>query len=68
MAYDKISGSGAHYLCTVEKKGQSSAAFWPLFKNETFEFSTYESFVLIPNATVDYSSALVVHTPKHTQG
>ena len=27
------------------KKGQSSAAFWPLFKNETFEFSKYESFV-----------------------
>ena len=27
------------------KKGQIPAAFWPLFKNATFEFSKYESFV-----------------------
>ena len=26
------------------KKGQVPAAFWPLFKNATFEFSNYESF------------------------
>ena len=28
------------------KKGQIPAAFWPLFKNVTFEFSKYESFVI----------------------
>ena len=27
------------------KKGQILAEFWPLFKNATFEFSKYESFV-----------------------
>ena len=27
------------------KKGQIYAAFWPLVKNATFEFSKYESFV-----------------------
>ena len=26
------------------KKGQIPAAFWPLFKYATFEFSKYESF------------------------
>ena len=26
------------------KKGQIPAAFWPLFKNATFEFSKYDSF------------------------
>ena len=33
------------------KKGQIPAAFWPPFKNETFEFSKYESFIkfIMPN-------------------
>ena len=28
----------------LRKKGQIPAAFWPLFKNATFEISKYESF------------------------
>ena len=37
------------------KKGQIPAAFWPLFKNATFEFSKYKSFVtfIIPKHSSD---------------
>ena len=37
------------------KKGQIPAAFWPLFKSATFEFSKYKSFVtfLMPKHSSD---------------
>ena len=42
-------------VSTVETKGQIPAAFWPLFKNATFEFCKYESFVasIMPKTSSD---------------